>query len=119
MRWASELNRRATADLSTSQTFFKKTFKSAEAPLAHTHFVGDVGSTRFRALVYLPSTLPNDFYSKDYVGLESLKLFVRRVFITKDLGKDYLPKSLNWVKVRPVPSVWLIRRLIPSCTGLH
>jgi heat shock protein beta len=49
--------------------------------------------------VYLPDTLPNDFYSKDYVGLESLKLFVRRVFITGDLGKDYLPKHLNWVKV--------------------
>lgn len=40
--------------------------------------------------------MPNDFYSKDYVSLEALKLFVRRVFITSDLGKDYLPKHLNW-----------------------
>jgi heat shock protein beta len=43
--------------------------------------------------------MPNDFYSKDYVTLESLKLFVRRVFITSDLGENFLPKYLNWVKV--------------------
>lgn len=43
--------------------------------------------------------MPNDFYSKDYVTLESLKLFVRRVFITSDLGENFLPKYLNWVKI--------------------
>lgn len=42
--------------------------------------------------------MPNDFYSKDYVSLESLKLFVRRVFITSDLGENYVPKNLNWIK---------------------
>lgn len=43
--------------------------------------------------------MPNDFYSKDYVTLESVKLFVRRVFITSDLGENFLPKYLNWVKI--------------------
>lgn len=43
--------------------------------------------------------MPNDFYSKDYVTLGSLRLFVRRVFITSDLGENFLPKWLNWVKV--------------------
>ncbi|GAA6022164.1 hypothetical protein JCM11491_005112 [Sporobolomyces phaffii] len=81
------------------ETFFEKTFKASQAPLGWSHFKGDIGSTAFRALVYLPSAVPNDFYSKDYVSLESLKLFVRRVFITSDLGKDYLPRHLNWIKV--------------------
>lgn len=76
-----------------------KTFKESEPPLAWSHFKGDAGSTTFRALIYIPSGLPNDFYSKDYVTLDSLKLFVRRVFITSDLGKDYLERHLNWVKV--------------------
>ncbi|CEQ38629.1 SPOSA6832_00070 [Sporobolomyces salmonicolor] len=98
------------------QSFYMKTFNSPEPPLAWTHFKGDAGSTAFRALVYLPSGMlaplavpysffkqalirvPNDFYSKDYVSLDSLKLFVRRVFITSDLGKDYLEKHLNWIK---------------------
>ncbi|GAA5916857.1 hypothetical protein JCM5296_003325 [Sporobolomyces johnsonii] len=81
------------------ESFYMKTFNSPEPPLAWTHFKGDAGSTAFRALVYLPSGVPNDFYSKDYVSLDSLKLFVRRVFITSDLGKDYLEKHLNWIKV--------------------
>lgn len=57
---------------------------------------GDAGSTSFRALIYIPSAMPNDFYSKTYVELEAIKLLVRRVFITSDLGKDYIPKYLNW-----------------------
>ncbi|GAA5999944.1 heat shock protein Hsp90 family protein [Rhodotorula paludigena] len=81
------------------ENFFKATFKEADAPLAWSHFKGDAGSTAFRALIYIPSALPNDFYSKDYVSLNSLKLFVRRVFITSDLGKDYLERHLNWIKV--------------------
>lgn len=80
--------------------FYEKTFKDErEPPLAWTHFKGDAGSTAFRALVYLPSQMPNDFYSKDYISLESLKLFVRRVFITDNLGENYLPKHFNWIKV--------------------
>ncbi|KAK4050746.1 hypothetical protein OIO90_004968 [Microbotryomycetes sp. JL221] len=81
------------------EDFYKATFKAPDAPLAWTHFKGDAGSTSFRALVYIPSAVPHDFYSKDYVSLQSLKLFVRRVFITSDLGKDYLPRHLNWIKV--------------------
>ncbi|GAA5981159.1 hypothetical protein JCM11641_003130 [Rhodosporidiobolus odoratus] len=81
------------------EDFYQKTFKAAEPPLAWTHFKGDAGSTTFRALVFIPSAVPNDYYSKDYVSLESLKLFVRRVFITSDLGKDYLERHLSWLKV--------------------
>ncbi|BGP44319.1 hypothetical protein JCM10450v2_000130 [Rhodotorula kratochvilovae] len=82
------------------ESFYMKTFKESEPPLAWSHFKGDAGSTTFRALIYIPSGIPNDFYSKgDYVSQESLKLFVRRVFITNDLGKDYLERHLNWVKV--------------------
>ncbi|KAI5480834.1 heat shock protein Hsp90 [Pseudohyphozyma bogoriensis] len=81
------------------EEFFKTTFKDTTAPLAWTHFKGDAGPTSFRALIYLPSTMPNDFYSKTYLSLESLKLFVRRVFITSDLGTDYIPKHLNWIKI--------------------
>ncbi|KAL8278223.1 hypothetical protein RQP46_009396 [Phenoliferia psychrophenolica] len=81
------------------EEFYKVTFKDTNAPLAWSHFKGDAGSTSFRALIYIPSAMPNDFYSKDYISMESLKLFVRRVFITSDLGKDYIPKHLNWIKI--------------------
>lgn len=79
--------------------FYQKTFKSTDGPLAWSHFKGDAGSTAFRALIYIPSGVPNEFYSKDYVQLESLKLFVKRVFITNDLGANYLERHLDWIKV--------------------
>ncbi|GAA5870032.1 hypothetical protein JCM3774_004341 [Rhodotorula dairenensis] len=79
--------------------FYKKTFKSTDGPLAWSHFKGDAGSTSFRALIYIPSGVPNEFYSKDYIQLESLKLFVKRVFITNDLGPNYLERHLDWIKV--------------------
>lgn len=81
------------------ETFYKATFKESMEPTAWTHFKGDAGSTSFRALIYIPTALPNDFYSKSYLSLNSLKLYVRRVFITSDLGVDYLPKYLNWIRV--------------------
>ncbi|GAA5966766.1 hypothetical protein JCM3765_000942 [Sporobolomyces pararoseus] len=81
------------------ESFYLKTYKDPKPPTAHAHFTGDIGSTTFKSLIYLPAAVPTDFYSKDYVSLESLKLFVRRVFITSDLGKDYLPRWINWVKV--------------------
>ncbi|GAA5912171.1 hypothetical protein JCM6882_003074 [Rhodosporidiobolus microsporus] len=81
------------------ENFYMQTFKAKEAPLAWTHYKSDAGSTSFRALIYIPDAIPTDFYSKDYISLESLKLFVRRVFITNDLGKDYLPRHLNFIKI--------------------
>ncbi|KAJ8297226.1 ATP-dependent permease MDL1, mitochondrial [Rhodotorula toruloides] len=81
------------------ENFYMKTFDSPDAPLAWAHFKGDAGTTSFRALVYIPSALPNDFYSKDYISLNSLKLFVKRVFITSDLGPNYLERHMNWIKV--------------------
>jgi hypothetical protein len=55
--------------------------------------------------------VPNDFYAKTYQELESLKLFVRRVFITSDLGKVRfsfttlpLPFSLPFLPSHTFPS---------------
>lgn len=81
--------------------FYKSAFKDASAtePLLHSHFKGDAGSTSFRGIVYLPGTFNPDFYSKSYQDLNSLRLYVRRVFITGDLGSNFLPKWLNWLKV--------------------
>jgi heat shock protein beta len=35
--------------------FYEKTFSDPKAPIGWSHFKGDIGSTTFRALVYLPS----------------------------------------------------------------
>lgn len=79
--------------------FYKSLTGAADTPTSWLHFKGDAGRTSFTALVYLPSTLPNDFYSKTYQQTEAARLYVRRVLITKEPSPDFLPKWLNWIKV--------------------
>ncbi|KEI36202.1 uncharacterized protein L969DRAFT_82929 [Mixia osmundae IAM 14324] len=68
-------------------------------PAMWTHFSGDAGRTSFKALIYAPKTIVGDFYTKSYQSQNSARLYVKRVFITSDLGDEFLPKWLNWVKV--------------------
>ncbi|KAF9058206.1 heat shock protein Hsp90 [Panaeolus papilionaceus] len=82
--------------------FYKATFKDFEKPpLAWHHFSGDAGDgVAFKGLLFFPSKLSDDFWQKplDYIS-KDVKLMVKRVFITSDLGADALPKWASWVKV--------------------
>lgn len=80
---------------------YQATFKDFREPLAWSHFTGDSGSgVSFRAIIYVPSYLDETFFSKP---LESnsrdVKLLVKHVFITSDLGEYNLPKWASWVRV--------------------
>ncbi|KIJ20006.1 hypothetical protein PAXINDRAFT_166181 [Paxillus involutus ATCC 200175] len=80
---------------------YQATFKDFQKPLAWSHFTGDSGDgVSFRALIYVPSRLSDDFFSKPLdASTKDVKLFVKHVFITSDLGEYSLPKWANWVKV--------------------
>lgn len=43
--------------------------------------------------------MPNDLFAQNYVDLNALRLYVRRVFITNDLGINFLPKWLQFVRI--------------------
>lgn len=60
---------------------------------------GDAGATEFRSLIYVPSAFNPDIFQQTYQALNSVKLYVRRVFITSDLGVNFIPKWMNWLKV--------------------
>lgn len=79
--------------------FYKALTGKQEEPTSWVHFKGDAGRTSFHGLIFIPDTLPADFYSKTYAQLDSVKLFVRKVLITKEPSPDFIPKWLNWVKV--------------------
>lgn len=79
--------------------FYQGLTGQKEAPTSWVHFKGDAGRTSFHGLIYVPETLPADFYSKTYAQLDSVKLFVRKVLITKEPSPDFIPKWLNWIKV--------------------
>ncbi|KAF8165360.1 Hsp90 protein-domain-containing protein [Crassisporium funariophilum] len=82
-------------------SFYTSFFKDFSKPLAWHHFSADAGSgTAFKALLFFPSKLSEDFWQKplEYVS-KDFKLMVKRVFITSDIGGEGLPKWASWVKV--------------------
>ncbi|KAH7105571.1 heat shock protein Hsp90 [Auriculariales sp. MPI-PUGE-AT-0066] len=78
---------------------YKATFHDHSEPLAWYHFSGDVSGTAFKALFYVPSNIPQEFWNSQKTSANDLRLLVKRVFITNDLGEDALPKWISWIKV--------------------
>lgn len=81
--------------------FYTSFFKDFSKPLAWHHFAGDAGSgVAFKALLFFPTKLGEDYWQKplEYAS-KDVKLMVKRVFITSDLGENALPKWASWVKV--------------------
>lgn len=62
---------------------------------------GETGSgINFRSIVFVPSELPPDFWHKAGEGVvKNVRMMVKRVFITDDLGENFLPKWLSFLKV--------------------
>ncbi|KIK06721.1 hypothetical protein K443DRAFT_2857 [Laccaria amethystina LaAM-08-1] len=81
--------------------FYQAFFKDFSNPLAWHHFSGDSGSgVAFKAIIFLPSRLDGKFWQTlPDQKPKDIKLMVKRVFITSDLGDDSLPKWASWVKV--------------------
>ncbi|KAI8865623.1 heat shock protein Hsp90 [Ramicandelaber brevisporus] len=77
--------------------FYKATSKDAADPIAWTHFKAE-GDVDFNALVYAPSKQPPAFYKEMSDALiKSVKLFVRRVFITDEMP-EFLPRWMSFIK---------------------
>ena len=74
--------------------FYKDHFYDYQDPQKVIHFSVE-GNTSFTALLYIPSHLPQGFYSQDYK--KGLQLYCRGVFIM-DHAEELLPDSLRFVK---------------------
>jgi heat shock protein beta len=76
--------------------FFKSTFKEFMDPLAHTHFSIE-GDIEFKAILFMPGMAPFD--QQDWMRKSrSIKLYVRRVFISDQFDEDLMPRYLNFIK---------------------
>jgi len=78
--------------------FYKTTFKAYDTPDAYTHFSLE-GQVEFRAMLFLPSTVPWEL-SQDMFNekVTSVKLFVKRVFISESFEEQLLPRWLSFLK---------------------
>jgi heat shock protein beta len=75
--------------------FYKNVLKDSTDPLFYTHFKAE-GDAEFTALLYCPEHLPYNFWDPSYKAA-SLKLYVKRVFITDDF-ENLIPSYLTFIK---------------------
>ena len=73
--------------------FYKAKFNDWQDPLKVIHYTVE-GNISYTALLFIPSTLPYNFYNTDFEG--GLQLYSKGVFIM-DKAKELLPESYRFV----------------------
>lgn len=77
--------------------FYKSFTKDWQDPLDKSHFLAE-GEVEFKSLLYIPQTASLALFDPSNPDAnKSIKLYVKRVFITDDF-KDILPKYLSFIK---------------------
>lgn len=74
--------------------FYQDMFMSGDEPLDVIHFQVE-GKVNFRALLFIPKTIPYGYYTKEYE--KGLRLYTNGVMITEKCS-ELLPDYLNFVK---------------------
>lgn len=64
--------------------------QTTDKPLAYSHFKAE-GDVEFKSILFIPGKAPYDFMNNYYQNKPSLKLYVRRVFISDDF-EELIPK---------------------------
>lgn len=78
--------------------FFMSTFKEHNGPIAHSVYKGDAGPVSFRTMFFVPSELSEKFWQSAKPELNNVRLMVKRVFITSNLGENAMPKWISWLR---------------------
>ena len=90
---------RAPKDVTDDEynTFFTTTFKEFVPPMARNHFNVE-GTYEFSGLLFIPGMAPFDQFQERDAKKSSIRLFVKRVFISDQFDEQLLPKYLAFVK---------------------
>jgi heat shock protein 90kDa beta len=79
-------------------SFFKATFKEFVDPSAQVHFSVE-GTMEFSALLFVPGMAPFDQGGADPSSRsKSIRLYVKRVFISDEFDQDLMPRYLGFIK---------------------
>jgi heat shock protein beta len=86
----------AEVDEEEYEKFYTALTKGAGGkPVSYAHFKAE-GDVEFKAILYIPDKAPHDFLDTYYSKKPSLKLYVRRVFISDEF-EDLIPRYLSFL----------------------
>ncbi len=89
---------RSKEDVSEEEynNFYKSMTKAADDPLTHLHIKAE-GDIEFKAILYVPSSVPNDLFENYYGRSKAIRLYVKRVLITEEF-EELMPRYMNFIK---------------------
>jgi len=98
MNTAKPIWTRKTSEVTDQEyrDFYKAFTKDAADPLVYTHFVAE-GEVSFKSLLFVPKAAPTDIFQNYNKKQDTIKMYVRRVFIS-DTTDDLIPKFLNFIR---------------------
>lgn len=98
MNMAKPIWQRKNADVTEEEytEFYKAFTKDTQKYLAHTHFSAE-GEVSFKSILFVPKTAPSDIFQNYNKAVDSIKMYVRRVFISEPVD-DLVPKYLSFVR---------------------
>ena len=76
--------------------FYKSISKESDDPMAQIHFTAE-GEVTFKSILFIPKHSAYDMFNNYGKKVDTIKLYVRRVFIT-DNFEDMMPKYLTFVR---------------------
>lgn len=76
--------------------FYKSFTKDHQDPLVYTHFTAE-GEVTFKSILFVPKAAPTDIFQNYNKKHDSIKMYVRRVFIS-DTYDELLPKYLSFIR---------------------
>ena len=98
MNQAKPIWQRKTSEVTEEEyeDFYRAFSKDTQDPLTYTHFVAE-GEVTFKSILFVPRTAPTDIFQNYNKKQDSIKMYVRRVFIS-DTFEEMLPKYLNFIR---------------------
>ncbi len=77
--------------------FYKAAFREFIDPLATAHFKAE-GTIEFASMLFVPGMAPFDEAQNAMQRSRSIRLYVKRVFISDEFDSDLMPRYLNFIK---------------------
>jgi heat shock protein beta len=98
MNSAKPIWQRKTSEITEQEykDFYHAFAKDSKDFLAYTHFSAE-GEVSFKSILFVPTSAPTDIFQNYNKAIDTIKMYVRRVFISEPVD-DLVPKYLNFIR---------------------